>query len=77
MQHNQKLHDADYTGDLEHKPRRCGGARPVAVAPGAWIGNGRARANSTDIARAMWLYLIAGFLGVAPLALLALLLHRF
>ncbi len=54
-------------------PRRHGGA----VAPGAWIGNGRARANSTDIARAMWLYLIAGFLGVAPLALLALLLHRF
>lgn len=54
-------------------PRRHGGA----VAPGAWIGNGRAGANSTDIARAMWLYLIAGFLGVAPLALLALLLHRF
>lgn len=54
-------------------PRRHGGA----VAPGAWIGEGRARANSTDIARAMWLYLIAGFLGLAPLVLLALVAHRF
>ena len=48
-----------------------------AVAPGAWIGDGRARANSTDIARAMWLYMIAGFLGVALLALLALVAQYF
>lgn len=54
-------------------PRRHDGA----VSPGAWIGDGRARANSTDIARAMWLYLIAGFLGLAPLVLLALVAHRF
>lgn len=54
-------------------PRRHDGA----VSPGAWIGDGRARANSTDIARAMWLYVIAGFLGLAPLALLALVAHRF
>ena len=54
-------------------PRRHDGA----VAPGAWIGDGRARANSTDIARAMWLYLIAGFLGLVPLVLLALVAHRF
>ncbi len=54
-------------------PRRHDGA----VAPGAWIGDGRARANSTDIARAMWLYLIVGFLGLAPLVLLALVAHRF
>lgn len=54
-------------------PRRHDGA----VAPGAWIGDGRARANSTDIARAMWLYLIAGFLGVVLLVLLALFVHRF
>lgn len=54
-------------------PRRHDGA----VAPGAWIGDGRARANTTDIARAMWLYLIAGFLGVVPLVLLALFVHRF
>lgn len=54
-------------------PRRHDGA----VAPGAWIGDGRARANSTDIARAMWLYIIAGFLGVAPLVLLALVAEYF
>jgi adenosylcobinamide-phosphate synthase len=54
-------------------PRRHDGA----VAPGAWIGDGRARANSTDIARAMWLYMIAGFLGVAPLVLLALVAQYF
>ena len=39
------------------------------LAPGAWIGEGRARANGTDIARAMWLYLITGFIGLAPLVL--------
>jgi adenosylcobinamide-phosphate synthase len=54
-------------------PRRHDGA----VAPGVWIGDGRARANATDIARAMWLYLITGFLGIAPLVLLALVAHRF
>jgi adenosylcobinamide-phosphate synthase len=54
-------------------PRRYDGA----VAPGAWIGDGRARANSTDIARAMWLSMIAGFLGVAPLVLLALVAQYF
>tara|TARA_R110002110_G_scaffold90096_2_gene234488 strand:- start:81 stop:734 length:654 start_codon:yes stop_codon:yes gene_type:complete len=54
-------------------PRRHDGA----VAPGAWIGDGRARANSTDIARAMWLYMIVAFLGIAPLVLLALVMHRF
>jgi adenosylcobinamide-phosphate synthase len=54
-------------------PRRHDGA----VSPGVWIGDGRARANSTDIARAMWLYLVAGFLGLAPLVLLALVAHRF
>ena len=54
-------------------PRRHYGA----VAPGVWIGDGRARANSTDIARTMWLYMIAGFLGVAPLVLLALVAQYF
>ncbi|MFT5486330.1 MAG: adenosylcobinamide-phosphate synthase [Paracoccaceae bacterium] len=54
-------------------PRRHDGA----VAPGAWIGDGRARANATDIARAMWLYVIAGFLGVVPLVLLALVAQYF
>lgn len=54
-------------------PRRHDGT----VSPGAWIGDGRARANSTDIARAMWLYLVAGFIGLAPLVLLALVAHRF
>lgn len=54
-------------------PRRHDGA----VAPGAWIGDGRARANTTDIARAMWLYVIAGFLGVVPLVLLALIAQYF
>jgi cobalamin biosynthesis protein CobD/CbiB len=59
-------------------PSRAGQRRhDGAVAPGAWIGDGRARANTTDIARAMWLYLIAGFLGVVPLVLLALFVHRF
>ena len=54
-------------------PRRHDGT----VAPGARICDGRARANSTDIARAMWLYMIAGFLGVAPLVLLALVAQYF
>ena len=54
-------------------PRRHDGA----VAPGVWIGDGCARANATDIARAMWLYLITGFLGITPLVLLALVAHRF
>ena len=54
-------------------PRRLDGI----ASPGAWIGNGRARANATDIARAMWLYLITGFLGLVPLVLLALIVHRF
>lgn len=54
-------------------PRRHDGA----LAPGAWIGDGRARANTTDIARAMWLYVIAGFLGIVPLVLMALVAHRF
>ena len=43
---------------------------------GTWIGDSRARATSTDIARAMWLYLIAGFLGIAPLVVLALVAHH-
>lgn len=54
-------------------PRRHDGA----VTPGAWIGDGRARANSTDVTRAMWLYVIAGFLGVVPLVLLALVAQYF
>lgn len=54
-------------------PRRLDGI----ASPGAWIGDGRARANATDIARAMWLYLITGFLGLVPLVLMALIAHRF
>ena len=53
-------------------PRRLDGA----LAAGAWIGDGRARANATDISRALWLYLIAGFLGLTPLVLMALVAHR-
>ena len=53
-------------------PRRLDGVS----SRGSWIGDGRARANTTDIVRAMWLYLITGFLGLAPLALLALVAHR-
>lgn len=54
-------------------PRRHQGS----VATGVWIGDGRARANATDIARAMWLYIIAGFVGVVPLVLLALVADQF
>ena len=54
-------------------PRRLDGI----ASPGAWIGDGRARANATDIARAMWLYLITGFLGLVPIALLALVAQSF
>ena len=39
-------------------------------------GDGRARANATDIARAIWLYLITGFLGLVPIVLMALISHR-
>ena len=53
-------------------PRRLDGI----ASPGAWIGDGRARANATDIARAMWLYLIIGFLGLVPIVLMALISHR-
>jgi cobalamin biosynthesis protein CobD/CbiB len=53
--------------------------------PGGWTALRRpargsataARANATDIARAMWLHLITGFLGLVPLVLLALIVHRF
>lgn len=49
-------------------PRRFRGE----AAPGGWIGEGRARANGTDIVRATWLYLITIFIGLVPIALLAL-----
>lgn len=53
-------------------PRRMNGE----LAPGGWIGDGRARATATDIARAAWLYLITIFLGLVPVALLALVVAR-
>jgi len=37
---------------------------------------GRAVGYETDTARAMWLYLIAGYLGIAPLVVLALVAHH-
>ena len=54
-------------------PRRLDGIASL----GAWIGDGRARANATDIARDMRLYLITGFLGLVPIVLMALISHRF
>jgi adenosylcobinamide-phosphate synthase len=49
-------------------PRRHRGK----LAAAAWIGEGRARANAKDISRAVWLYLISGLIGLAPIAVLAL-----
>ena len=49
-------------------PRRL----DAALVAGAWIGDGRARASAIDISRALWLYLFAGFLGLASLVLMAL-----
>ncbi len=53
-------------------PRRFGGELSAA----GWIGNGRARATPTDIARAIWLYVITVFIALVPIALLALLVQR-
>jgi adenosylcobinamide-phosphate synthase len=53
-------------------PRRFGGELSAA----GWIGDGRARATPTDIARATWLYVITVFIALIPVALLALLVHR-
>lgn len=45
-------------------PRRYGGL----VAGGPWIGDGRARANPSDVARAAWLYVVVVLLGLGGLA---------
>lgn len=51
-------------------PRRVNGE----LSPGGWIGDGRARASATDITRATWLYAISVFIGLVPVALMALIM---
>ena len=53
-------------------PRRMHGE----LSAGGWIGDGRARATTIDITRATWLYMISVFIGLVPIGLLALLVHR-